>query len=78
MGVPPSDFAERKFWGAYRRAYEDALTRCSTPTAPWFVIPADRKWFRNWAVSQVIVETLESLQMKFPKPKFNPARIRIP
>ena len=68
--VAPSDFAERKFWGAYREAYEEALTRCSTPDAPWFVIPADHKWFRNWAVSQVIVETLERLKMKFPKPVF--------
>ncbi len=66
--VAPSDFKERKFWGAYQRAYEEAMTRCSTRRAPWFVIPADHKWFRNWAVSQVIVETLESLRMKFPKP----------
>jgi PPK2 family polyphosphate:nucleotide phosphotransferase len=76
--IAPSDFAERKYWEDYQAAYEDALTKCNTKHAPWFVIPANHKWFRNWAVSQVIVETLESLQMKFPKPTFNPARIRIP
>ena len=76
--VAASDFTERKCWNAYREAYEEALTRCSTPGAPWFVIPADHKWFRNWAVSQVIVETLEGLKMKFPKPNFNAKFIRIP
>ena len=76
--LSPADFAERKLWNDYRQAYEEALSRCSTPAAPWFVIPADHKWFRNWAVSQVIVETLEGLKMKFPKPTFDPAKIRIP
>ena len=47
-------------------AYEDALSRCSTDYAPWFVIPAEKKWFRNFAVSQIVVETLEGLGMKFP------------
>ncbi len=76
--VAPGDFTERKFWTAYQQAYEEALTRCSTPAAPWFVIPADHKWFRNWAVSQVIVETLAGLKMKYPTPKFNRAKIHIP
>ena len=76
--ISPADFAERKFWTAYQQAYEEALTRCSTAAAPWFVIPADHKWFRNWAVSQVIVETLEGLKMKFPKSRFNAKRIHIP
>jgi PPK2 family polyphosphate:nucleotide phosphotransferase len=63
-----ADFAERKYWDKYVNAYEEALSRCSTKSAPWFVIPADHKWFRNLAVSRVIAETLESLHMKFPKP----------
>jgi len=75
--VAMGDFAERKLWSAYQEAYEEALTRCSTHAAPWFVIPADHKWFRNWAVSQVIVEALEGLKMKFPEPKFDPAKIRM-
>jgi PPK2 family polyphosphate:nucleotide phosphotransferase len=76
--VAPSDFTERKCWDAYQEAYEEALTRCSTAAAPWFVIPADRKWFRNWAVSEVIVETLKGLKMKFPKPTYHPTDARIP
>ncbi len=72
-----ADFAERGYWDNYFRAYEDALTRCSTQWAPWHVIPANKKWYRNLAVSQVIVETLEDLNMKFPAPKMDVSRIRI-
>lgn len=73
----PSDLETRTHWDAYADAYEDALATCSTKHAPWFVIPADRKWYRNLAVSQVIVETLEALDMKFPEPAFDPKTIRI-
>ncbi|HYK09943.1 MAG TPA: polyphosphate kinase 2 family protein [Gemmatimonadales bacterium] len=66
--ISPADFAERKYWGAYMKAFEDALSKCSTEQAPWYVIPADRKWFRNLAVCRILVETLEGLRMKFPKP----------
>ena len=66
--ISESDFSERKFWDDYTKAYEDALTRCSTERAPWFVIPSNKKWFRNLAVSRIIVETLENLDMKFPPP----------
>jgi len=76
--ISAADFAERKYWTAYQQAYEELLTRCSTSAAPWFVIPADHKWFRNWAVAQIIVETLAGLKMKFPKPKFNAAHRPIP
>jgi len=72
----PKDFEERKLWDRYRTAYEVALSRCSTPHAPWFVIPANRKWFRNLAVSQIIVDTLESLDMQFPKPEFDVTQIK--
>jgi PPK2 family polyphosphate:nucleotide phosphotransferase len=64
--VNPRDFDERKLWGDYMAAYEDALSRTSTDCAPWFVIPSDRKWFRDLAVSGIIVETLQSLGMRFP------------
>jgi polyphosphate kinase 2 (PPK2 family) len=60
------------------RAYEDALSRCSTPWAPWYVIPADHKWYRNLAVSQVIVEALEKLDMRFPPPLPGAGDIVIP
>ena len=57
-------------------AYQDALSRCSTRYAPWYVIPANRKWFRNLAVSQIIADTLASLGMSFPEPTVDIAEIR--
>jgi PPK2 family polyphosphate:nucleotide phosphotransferase len=74
----PGDLEERKRWPAYMKAYEDVLERCSTPHAPWYVIPSDRKWFRNLAVADIIVERLESLKMKFPPPAHDLQRFRIP
>jgi PPK2 family polyphosphate:nucleotide phosphotransferase len=62
------DVKERQYWDQYMRAYEEVLTRCSTPWAPWHVVPADHKWYRNLAVSQAIVEALEKLDMHFPPP----------
>ena len=61
-----SDLESRKKWGDYRRAYEDALTRCNTKHALWHVIPANRKWFRNLAISTIIRHTLEEMDPKFP------------
>ena len=61
-----SDISERKLWDDYQRAYEDALTRCNTAHAPWHIIPADRKWYRNMVVSQILRETLEKLDPQFP------------
>jgi len=75
--VNPTDFEERKRWDDYMEAYEDALSACSTKCAPWYVIPADKKWARNLAISQIIVEALESLKMKYPKPDFDPSKIKI-
>jgi PPK2 family polyphosphate:nucleotide phosphotransferase len=62
----PADLDERKLWGQYQTAYHDAIEKCSTEHAPWYVVPADRKWFRNWVLSDVIVRTLDSLKMKYP------------
>lgn len=73
----PGDLVERKLWNDYMDAYEDALTKCSTPWAEWYVIPADRKWVRNVAVARILVETLEEMKMKFPQPSFDPKKIRI-
>lgn len=61
-----ADYSERALWPQYRQAYEEALSRTSTGHAPWFVIPANHKWFRNLAVSNIITETLESLDMALP------------
>jgi PPK2 family polyphosphate:nucleotide phosphotransferase len=62
-----SDFKERKFWDSYQTAYEEAVAKCSTKDAPWYVIPSDHRWFRNYAVSEVVVQTLESFKMRYPK-----------
>ncbi len=74
--ISESDYKERKYWDDYSKAFEDALSRCSTAHAPWFVIPANHKWFRNLAVSQIVVEALESLEMTFPQPSVDIGEIK--
>lgn len=64
-----SDLAEREHWDAYQTAFTDMLAETSTEDAPWYVIPADRKWFRNLAVSQVMVDTIAKLDMQWPAPE---------
>lgn len=71
------DLDERKKWGDYQAAYEAAIERCSTAAAPWYVIPADRKWYRNWAISTIIRETLERLNPRAPEADFDPGQFRI-
>lgn len=63
-----ADLREREYWDQYMEAYTDVLRKCSTVDAPWYVIPANYKWFRNLAVSEILVDTLEKLNLKFPKP----------
>src|SRR5271169_4801770 len=63
-----SDVHERRFWSKYMKAYEDALQKTSKDSSPWYVIPANLKWFRDLLVSTVIVERLEKLGMEYPKP----------
>jgi polyphosphate kinase 2 (PPK2 family) len=74
--ISEADYLERRFWDDYVSAYEDALSRCSTEHAPWFIIPANHKWFRNLAVAQIVVQHLETLQMKYPKPTVDIEHIR--
>ena len=62
------DLDTRKHWDEYMAAFEDALTRCSTEAAPWYVIPANRNWFRNLAVARIVAETLDDLNPKIPPP----------
>jgi PPK2 family polyphosphate:nucleotide phosphotransferase len=64
-----NDLAVRARWDDYQRAYEDALRLTSTPQAPWYVVPANKKWYRNIVISQVLIETLESLGLKHPTPQ---------
>ena len=66
--ISESDFTESELWDDYEEAYEDVLSKCSTDYAPWFIIPSNHKWFRNLAISQILVETLESLDMRLPQP----------
>lgn len=70
------DYKERALWDDYQTAYEEALSRCSTKQAPWFIIPADHKWFRDLAVSRIVVEHLESLKLEFPAPTVDLEQIR--
>jgi PPK2 family polyphosphate:nucleotide phosphotransferase len=63
-----ADETERKFWDEYQSAYQDALEKTSKKHAPWFVIPANAKWFRDLAISQVLVKTLEDLNLQYPRP----------
>ncbi|WP_078972112.1 PPK2 family polyphosphate kinase [Streptomyces sp. WM6368] len=65
------DIEERTMWPAYQEAYEVALERCSTEEAPWYVVPADRKWYRNWAISTLLREHLEELDPQYPKGEFD-------
>jgi PPK2 family polyphosphate:nucleotide phosphotransferase len=62
----PDDLADRALWDQYMEAYEDAMDKCSTKAAPWYVVPADHKWFRNWLVCDVIVRTLTAMDPKYP------------
>jgi PPK2 family polyphosphate:nucleotide phosphotransferase len=64
-----ADFTERKFWDQYQTAYEDALTKCSRKNAPWYVIPSNQKWFRNLAISQILVDEIEDLHLQYPAPQ---------
>jgi PPK2 family polyphosphate:nucleotide phosphotransferase len=72
------DVKERTYWDDYQRAFEEALSRCNTSWAPWYVIPADHKWYRNLAVSQIITEALEKLDMHFPPPLPDADQIVVP
>jgi PPK2 family polyphosphate:nucleotide phosphotransferase len=71
-----SDYEERKHWDDYRKAYEDVLERCSTKHAPWYVIPANHKWFRNLAVARIVADTLDELDLELPKPAADIEAIR--
>ena len=61
------DLGERELWDQYVEAYEDMLTKCNTQTAPWYIVPANHKWYRNFVVTQAVIETLEKMNLKYPK-----------
>jgi PPK2 family polyphosphate:nucleotide phosphotransferase len=74
--ISESDYTERECWDDYQRAYDDVIARCNTEHAPWFVIPANHKWFRDIAVSEIIVSTMDSMNIQVPKPTVDIEEIR--
>ena len=64
----PEDLAERKLWPEYQEAAEEMLWRTSKPGAPWYVVPADHKWYRNWVVSRILIDTLDAMDPQYPEP----------
>ena len=74
--ISEADYSERERWDDYQTAYEDAVNKCSTEAAPWFVIPSDHKWFRNLSISHIIVETMEKMGIKVPQATVDIADIR--
>ncbi len=69
----PGDLEARSHWPAYQDAYADIFEKTSTGHAPWYVVPADHKWYRNWAVAELLIETLADLKPQFPEPGFDVA-----
>jgi PPK2 family polyphosphate:nucleotide phosphotransferase len=72
----PGDIDERELWPEYQRAYEAVLERTDSDAAPWYVVPADRKWYRNWAVGRLLLETLTDLDPRLPEPGYDVAAQR--
>ena len=71
------DLEQRKHWDAYMDAFRDAILETSRPQAPWYVIPANNKWFRDYAVMRILVDTLRRMNPQYPKPDFDPSKIRV-
>jgi PPK2 family polyphosphate:nucleotide phosphotransferase len=69
------DFEERQHWDNYTEAYEETLHRCSTKAAPWYVIPANRKWFRNYLVADLVVRALDNMRLKYPAPTVDISKV---
>jgi PPK2 family polyphosphate:nucleotide phosphotransferase len=75
--LSPVDFREREHWDEYMSAYEDALTTCSTKHAPWYVIPSDHKWFRNYAIGAIVNEALKEMKLRYPPAKIDLGAIHL-
>jgi PPK2 family polyphosphate:nucleotide phosphotransferase len=73
----PADLEDRERWGKFMTAYSEAIQRCSTEAAPWYIVPAERKWFRDLVVTRAVVDRLEALDMHYPQPEFDAAAIRV-
>ena len=73
----PADLDDRKLWEDYMNIYSDVIARTSTEQNPWFVVPADRKWYRNLIVTQIIIDALNSLDMEYPAIDFDPDKMQV-
>jgi PPK2 family polyphosphate:nucleotide phosphotransferase len=71
------DVEERRYWSDYRKAYEAVLSRCSTKWAPWYIVPANHKWYRNLYVARTVVQTLADLNLKYPEPTMDLSKVVI-
>jgi PPK2 family polyphosphate:nucleotide phosphotransferase len=69
----PGDLQERQHWKEYMQAYQDALMKTSTAHAPWYIVPANKKWYRDWVIANVILNALQNLKMEYPQPKYDVA-----
>jgi PPK2 family polyphosphate:nucleotide phosphotransferase len=75
--LSPADFKERAFWNQYMKAYNEVLSETSHGHAPWFAIPSDVKWYRNIAISEIIVAAMEGLKLKYPEPVMDASKIKL-
>lgn len=75
--INPDDLVDRARWDDFMRAYEDVMQKTSTEFAPWYVVPADRKWYRNLCVARIMLDTLKKLDMKYPAINWDPQTIKI-
>jgi len=74
----PGDLDDRNLWNDYRAAFEDVFARCSTSYAPWYVVPANRKWYRNVVIAQILINTLEAMELSYPTIDYDPSEMVIP
>ena len=73
----PDDLADRARWDEFMEVYEELIEKTSTPYAPWHIIPADKKWYRNLCVAKLFIDTLKGLDLEFPQPDWDPGSIMI-
>jgi len=72
-----ADLKMRAQWGQFQKAYEDAISNCATHYAPWFIVPADRKWYRDYVIAKTVVKALEEMNLKWPRPREDLSKIQI-
>ena len=74
----PGDLEDRKLWSDYQKAFEDVFNKCSTKTAPWYIVPANHKWYRNVIVAQAMIDALKAMKLSYPTIEYDPSEVTIP